>query len=77
MRDRKHVTKIWFEHEEEKGRLRRVCVIETDLQTDPLQEGYDTSEMDDLIADAGEWFRENQISMDVVRVVPKGWREQR
>jgi hypothetical protein len=74
MRDRKHVTNIWFEHEEENGRLRRVCVVETDLQTDPLQDDYDTSEMDDLLHDATEWFKQHAITIDVVRVVPKGWR---
>ena len=74
MRDREHVTKLWFEHEEEKGQLRRVCVIETDLQTDPLQDGYDTSAMDDLLRDATNWLKDNQLIMDAVRVVPKGWR---
>jgi hypothetical protein len=70
-----HVVRTWFEHSQKRdGTIEHVAVIETDLQTDALQDDYDTSELDDLLTRATEWFGQNQRTIDVVRVVPKGWR---
>ena len=65
-----HAKTVWFTIEARGDELMNVMVVETDLATNALMEGFDDDFLNDLVNAAVAYMKANQASIDSVRIVP-------
>jgi hypothetical protein len=67
----RHVLRCWHEWEFD-GRDRRIILcVETALELRPGCEGFDSRELDELIAEAADMMRASASPIDSIRIVPQ------
>jgi len=65
----KNLLRTWLEHEVVDGNYKTVLVGETDLETRPDHEDFDSSEFDDLVNALITAMNKSNV-IDSIRVVP-------
>jgi len=64
------VLNSWHEWEVDKGERRIILCVETDLELRPGYPGFDTAQLDNLIADATDMMRTSASPINALRIIP-------
>lgn len=67
-----HVTKAWIKWEVNERSPQQVLVIETSLELDSQKEGFNSSELDDLVEFATKEFDRRKEILGRIDIVPAG-----
>ena len=60
----------WHEWEVDGGERRIILCVETDLELRPGYPGFDTAQLDNLIADATDMMRTSASPINALRIIP-------
>jgi hypothetical protein len=63
--------RTWHEWEIDEGKRRIILCIETGLELRPGFPGFDSTELEALIADATDMMRTSASPIDAIRIVPE------
>jgi len=64
------VLNSWHEWEVDEGERRIILCVETDLELRPGYPGFDTAQLDNLIADATGMMRTSASPINALRIIP-------
>jgi hypothetical protein len=67
----RRISRCWHEWEFDGAERRIVLCVETDLELRPGSDGFDPSELDQLIAEATGMMHESASPINSIRIVPQ------
>ena len=66
-----HVLRCWHEWEFDGAERRILLCVETDLELRPGREGFNSMQLDELVAKVTNMMRANASPIDSIRIVPE------
>jgi len=69
--DGRHILRYWQEWEFDERERRIILCVETALELRPGSEGFDASQLDELIEEATQLMRASASPIDSIRIIPE------